>query len=101
MNDSRKTKKTESDRIPNSVESNNLTYQIFIRLLSYTSFGEGMGVYGYDTIGKDNACDSCVLMGSMCPDFLNGYAVVGGRNINHSVRAGADAGNHPMGSVPE
>lgn len=58
-----------------------------------------MGVYGCDTIGKDNACDSCVLMESMCPDFLNGYAVVGGRNINHRVRAGADAGNHPMGAV--
>lgn len=58
-----------------------------------------MGVYGCDAIGKDNACDSCVLMESMCPDFLNGYAVVGGRDINHRIRAGADAGNHPMGAV--
>lgn len=58
-----------------------------------------MGVYGCDAIWKDNACDSCVLMGSMCPDFLNGYAVVGGRDINHRIRAGADALNHPMGAV--
>mgnify|MGYP005759391993 CR=1 FL=1 len=58
-----------------------------------------MGVYGCDAIGKDNACDSCVLMESMCPDFLNEYAVVDGRDINHRIRAGADAGNHPMGAV--